>query len=199
MFHKDLITLGKGDKIMNRVLVIHPKDESTDCLSVIYKDRSDCDVITDIHTSDQEVRKAIQEHDVLIFLGHGTPGGLLCGDGRLRFARYIINKSHIPLLKDKTTFSIWCNSDEFFEMIPGKGGKGLHTRMIISELGEEYGVLGHAPLNVEEMANNMELFCGAFAKHMDTEHPEEMRRKVLEEYIGDDEVTKFNRERIVVL
>ena len=48
------------------------------------------------------------------------------------------------------------------------------------------------------MARNMELFCGAFAKYIDLP-PEEMRRRVLEEYVGDDEVTRFNRERIIVL
>ncbi len=44
----------------------------------------------------------------------------------------------------------------------------------------------------------MELFCGTFAKYIDLP-PEEMKRKVLEEYVGDDEVTRFNRERIIVL
>ena len=70
--------------------------------------------------------------------------------------------------------------------------------MIISELSEEWGVLGYAPLTKDEMAENMERFCGAFAKYIDLE-PEQMREKVLEEYTGDDEVTQFNRKNIIVL
>jgi hypothetical protein len=48
------------------------------------------------------------------------------------------------------------------------------------------------------MDENMKLFCGAFAKYIDRS-PEEMREKVLEEYVGDDPVTRYNRERIIVL
>lgn len=147
-------------------------------------------------------------------LGHGTPYGLLAGgiqkmkgdlEGRsyfTRFHHYIVDGSLVEALRGKDTFSIWCNSDKFFS---NYGLRGLHTGMIISELQEEFilpGALKAAPwtppLNEEQMAKNMELFCGAFAKYIDLP-PEECRKKVLEEYVGEDEVTQYNRERILVL
>ena len=70
--------------------------------------------------------------------------------------------------------------------------------MIISEVGEEEYCLGRVWLTEEEMAKNMELFCGTFAKYIDLS-PNEMKTKVLEEYVGDDPVTRYNRENILVL
>lgn len=182
----------------SNTLVIHPKDLTTDCLAVIYEGRG-WDVIRDYNTSPQEVLEAIKSHERIIMLGHGTPGGLLAGHdssyGFTRFHHFIVGAMHAEELKKKQTFSIWCNSDAFFKK---HGIHGLHTGMIISEEDEEWAVLGRAPLDEEEMEVNMELFCGAFAKYIDLT-PEECREKVLEEYVGDDEVTQFNRERIIVL
>lgn len=175
-------------------LVIHPKDHTTDCLEVIYRDRN-WSVIRNPDTPESAVKEAILSHPRIIMLGHGTPYGLLAARGRNRFGRYIINWSMVNLFKNKETMSIWCFSNRFFKPA---NLKGLHTGMIISELSEEWAVLGHAPLTRDEMAENMERFCGAFAKYIDLE-PEQMREKVLEEYTGDDEVTQFNRKNIIVL
>ena len=57
-----------------KTLVIHPEDKSTDFLNPIYYGR-DWTVITE-GTKD-EVRWAIDEHDHIIMMGHGTPQGLL--------------------------------------------------------------------------------------------------------------------------
>lgn len=178
-----------------KTLVIHPKDSTTDCLSVIYEGRG-WTVIRDVNTSNREVERQLKVHDRIIMLGHGTPYGLLCGDeSGNRFVRYIISDRHARILRNKETFSIWCNSDAYFEHY---GMGGLHTGMIVSEVGEEMYIFKKAILDEEEMAKNMELFCGAFAKYIDLE-PEEMKVKVLEEYVGDDEVTIFNRTNIRVL
>lgn len=183
---------------MSNTLVIHPKDSTTDCLSVIYEGKG-WDVIREYNAFSARVRREIQKHDRIIMLGHGTPYGLLAGAdteyGFVRFHHYIVDYKLAKELKKKDTFSIWCNSDQFFKRY---GIKGLHTGMIISEVGEELAILGKAPLNDEEMAKNMELFCGAFAKYIDLT-PEECAKKVLEEYVGDDPVTTYNRERIIVL
>lgn len=178
----------------SKTLVIHPKDETTDCLAVIYKDRG-WDVINDPSTPKKDVIEAIESHDRIIMLGHGTPHGLLAAGKRGRFDHYIIDDSMVELLATKDTFSIWCNSDQYFKLmnIPG-----LHTGMIISETVEELMMLSEVPLNKVQMAKNMELFCGAFAKYIDLE-PEEMKLRVLEEYSGEDRVTKFNRGNIIVI
>lgn len=58
-----------------KTLVIHPKDKTTDFLKPIYHGR-DWTVITGNCTK-EEVAKAIDEHDHIIMMGHGTPQGLL--------------------------------------------------------------------------------------------------------------------------
>ena len=185
-------------------LVIHPKDPSTDCLEVIYEGRG-WTVIRDFDTQNEEVVRQIQAHDRIILLGHGTPNGLLAGSmvklcsGKQifhQFSRYIIDGSHAALLRVKETISIWCHSDAYFRHF--RAGHGLHTGMIISEVSEEFYCLGRAVLNEKQMADNMKLFCGTFAKNIDLP-PKEMKKKVLEEYVGDDEVTRYNRDRIIVL
>lgn len=129
---------------MNKTtLVIHPKDPSTDCLSVIYEGR-DWTVLRDFATPQTVVDEQIRKHDRIILLGHGCPEGMLAGavvqsrSGRKtfqRFSRYIISPTQAGSLKGKETISIWCNSDAFFRKY--QAGKGLHTGMIISEVGEE--------------------------------------------------------------
>lgn len=180
--------------MMSNTLVIHPEDETTACLKALYKDK-DWDVISDIHTSDKEVREAIQSHDRIIMLGHGTPQGLLCSDGSDRFARYIIDTSHGELFKGKDTFSVWCNSDRYFRAL---GLHGFHTGMIISEVGEEWVVFGSAPLDDTEMRWNMEDFCRAVAEGIELT-PEQCKAHILEQYNRLDAVTIYNRTNLFVL
>lgn len=190
---------------MNKTtLAIHPKDPSTDCLGVIYEGR-DWTLIRDFNTPAEEVEKQIRKHDRIILLGHGYADGLLAGamqkraDGTEVFQRFdhvIVGPAQAHLFRNKETFSIWCNSDAYFKKY--QAGHGLHTGMIISEVSEEIYCLGRAVLDQRQMAENMERFCGAFARYIDLP-AEEMKQKVLEDYVGDDEVTRFNRERIVVL
>lgn len=177
-----------------KTLVIHPKDITTDCLKVIYEKRPEWDVIRNPLTPRKVVEREIESHDRIIMLGHGTPYGLLAAGPSGRFDHYIVDGNMIELLMEKETYSIWCHSDEFF----AGWGKGFHTGMIISEVGEEWYCLHKIVLNKEKMAKNMELFCGTCAKYFDLP-PEEAREKILEEYVGDDEVTQFNRKNIVVL
>jgi hypothetical protein len=58
-----------------KTLVIHPKDRTTDFLKPIYHGRG-YTVITGGCTK-ADVAKAIDEHDHIIMMGHGTPQGLL--------------------------------------------------------------------------------------------------------------------------
>lgn len=60
---------------MSKVLVIHPDDRSTQMLKAIYEGKG-YDVITDCSISHDDLIKAIEEHDTIIMLGHGTPSGL---------------------------------------------------------------------------------------------------------------------------
>ena len=93
---------------MNKILVIHPDDRSTDCLKLIYKDRTDMDVINDFRNiSEKELINIISKYDKIIMLGHGTPGGLF----DVQKGGYLINSNFVPVLKEKETISISCHSD----------------------------------------------------------------------------------------
>lgn len=173
-----------------KTLVIHPSDRTTDMLCLIYKNR-DWTVCRDNGISDEELRELIKTHDRIIMLGHGTPYGLI----NSRRSGYIVNSSHVDLLKEKECISIWCKSDEFFSKynIPG-----FHTGMIISEVDEEYYMLGYAPLNEEEILNNMLFFSRIVAECIDMS-PIDMKKHILNKYNFKDEVTQYNRGNIIVI
>ena len=56
-------------------MIIHPKDKSTDFLKVVYAGKEGFTVINS--GTKEEVVKAIDTHDHIIMMGHGTPSGLL--------------------------------------------------------------------------------------------------------------------------
>ena len=175
---------------MSKVLVIHPEDRSTDFLKLIYEDK-DYDVINSCDVTDNQIRNAIKKHDKIIMMGHGIGSGLL----NPRYGGLIINDSHADLLREKETVSIWCFSDRYFRR---NGIPGFHTGMIVSEVLEEMFVLGYAPLDRDELLNNMEYFATIVGECIDSS-PEWMKKYILNKYNDDDPVTEFNRNNIIVL
>ena len=175
---------------MSKVLIIHPEDKSTDFLKLIYEGK-DYDVINSCDVTDKEIRAAIKKHDKIIMMGHGIGSGLL----NPRHGGLIINDSHADLLREKETVSIWCYSDRYFRRneIPG-----FHTGMIISEVLEEMFVLGYAPLDRDELLNNMEYFATIVGECIDGS-ADWMKKYILSKYNDDDPVTEFNRNNIIVL
>ncbi len=120
-----------------KTLVIHPQDKSTDFLIPIYmnlKSFPDFDDVTIIRggMSKDEVDKLITEHDRIMMMGHGSPGGLF-SVGQFGTQGFIINYTTVPLLQDKECIFIWCNADKFVE---ANNLKGLYSGMFISETSE---------------------------------------------------------------
>lgn len=120
-----------------KTLVIHPQDASTDFLTPIYmnlKSFPDFDDVTIVRggMSKSEVDKLITEHDRIMMLGHGSPGGLF-SVGQFESQGFIINHTTVPLLQDKECIFIWCNADRFVET---HNLKGLYSGMFISETSE---------------------------------------------------------------
>ena len=113
-------------------LVIHPTDESTDFLAPIYNRLPDVTLVT-TGCSRLELMDMIDEHDQVIMLGHGTPGGLLNVSG-FRTGLYIVDAlvSEALAAKDNSIF-IWCNADQFVNRYKLKG---LYSGMFISEVAE---------------------------------------------------------------
>ena len=114
-----------------KTLVIHPKDETTDFLSLIYSGR-DWTVINDPLISDSELINQLHTHDRIIMLGHGTMWGLLTSHISKNEVgyKYIINSEHAHILRKKKCVFIWCNADVF---VNEYSLKGFYTGMIISE------------------------------------------------------------------
>jgi len=120
-----------------KILVIHPQDKSTDFLIPIYmnlKSFPDFDDVTIVRggMSKSEVDKLITEHDRIMMMGHGSPGGLF-SVGQFESQGFIINHTTVPLLENKECIFIWCNADRFVE---ANNLKGLYSGMFISEVSE---------------------------------------------------------------
>ena len=113
-------------------LVIHPTDASTDFLKPIYANITDATIMNGGVSKDQ-VAKAINEHDRIIMLGHGSPYGLFSIGQFHGNNGYVIDESMVPLLLDKECISIWCNADQFMNR---HQLYGFYSGMFISEVGE---------------------------------------------------------------
>ena len=153
------------------------------------------DVINDYTISDEELTEQISKHDMIVMFGHGTPEGLIAWNWETRESRYIINDSHADLLRTKKTYSMWCNSDEYFSR---HDMKGFHSGMIITEEFEAYmfGIIEY--LN-EEIVESLTPLMNAMRDTLEMDDLQEMKRIILERYNADDAITQFNRNNIIVL
>ena len=121
-----------------KTLVIHPKDKSTDFLKPIYGGLDDVTLVTG-GLNQQELIQAIQTHDQVMMMGHGSPGGLF-SMGRFpienRFNGYAVGSDLVEALsqKDNNIF-IWCNADQFVDR---HGLKGFYSGMFVSEVSEAF-------------------------------------------------------------
>jgi hypothetical protein len=140
-----------------KTLVIHPQDSSTDFLTPIYmnlKSFPDFDDVTIVRggMSKSEVDKLIIEHDRIMMMGHGSPGGLF-SVGQFKSQGFIINNTTVPLLENKECIFIWCNADRFVET---HNLKGLYSGMFISEVSEaNYCGLPGTPQDIVDESNDV--------------------------------------------
>jgi hypothetical protein len=121
-----------------KTLVIHPHDASTDFLSPIYTGLDDVTLVTGDWSQDQ-ILEAIQTHDQVMMMGHGSPSGLFpVGQFPTNspFSSYVIGTSMVEALKQKdNNIFIWCNADQF---VNRHGLKGFYSGMFVSEVGEAF-------------------------------------------------------------
>ena len=116
-----------------KTLIIHPKDESTTFLDVVYAPIENKTLITG-GVSKTDVIKLMHEHDRIMMMGHGSPAGLFAVGQFNNTGAYIIDQTMVPYLKHKMdSVYIWCNADKFVEVF---GLKGFYSGMFISEVGE---------------------------------------------------------------
>jgi len=163
-----------------KTLVIHPDDRSTDFLSQIYEGRG-FTVITK-HKRDLPKNKFIQEiknHDRIIMMGHGYPGGLFMSH---------IDSTLVYLLREKECVCIWCNADQFVNRY---GLKGFFTGMFISEVSEAGWF--NIKTTQEAVDYSNELFTRLVTENIDNENPQPI---IKENYVGDCPVIRYNNDRL---
>jgi hypothetical protein len=161
-----------------KTLVIHPKDSTTDFLSVIYSDKKDWTVVTTF-TGKSKLVEQIKSHDRIIMLGHGTEYGLLGGMG------FVINPSLVYLLKEKDCVCIWCNADVFVEKY---NLKGFYTGMIISEF--EEALLYCVSCYYNQISESNILFADSVKKSITSDN---MLQEMVDTYKSDENpVIQFN-------
>ena len=114
-----------------KTLIIHPEDESTTFLDIVYKDIPNQTLVTGGYTKG-EIQQLIREHDRIMMMGHGSPVGLFSVGKFDSSNGYIIDQLMVPLLREKKdNVFIWCNADRFVDMFKLKG---FYSGMFISEV-----------------------------------------------------------------
>lgn len=148
-----------------KTLIIHPEDASTSFLDIVYTPIEDKTIITG-GVSKTDVIKLINEHDRIMMMGHGSPGGLFSVGKFPGSGAYIIDQTIVPYLKNKdNSVFIWCNADRFVDVF---GLKGFYSGMFISEVGEAYycGLPGTEQDQVDESNYG---FCNIISKYINND------------------------------
>lgn len=178
-----------------KTLIIHPKDESTWFLDIIYKNLPNKTLVTGGVTKAQ-VRELIRSHDRVMMMGHGSPGGLFCVGQFENTYGYIIDESMVAALKDKKdSVFIWCHADQFVRKM---GLTGFSTGMFISEVGEAMWCgVRQADQDMVDESNFLFMEEAATAITADTK---ELHRVVTTgqyaKLASQNPVAKYNHERL---
>jgi hypothetical protein len=179
-----------------KTLIIHPEDDSTSFLDIIYKPIEDKTIISG-GLSKMEVMKMIESHDRVMMMGHGSPNGLFSVGQFQTNNGYIIDSSMVPLLKEKNnSVFIWCNADKFVDFYRLKG---FYSGMFISEVGEAtYCGLPGTPQDVVDESNYG--FCEIVSKYVN-EDTKSIYENVLKEYgeiAEENPVALYNHKRLYI-
>ena len=174
-----------------KTLVIHPQDETTDFLKPIYQSIK-ANVISG-NCSKEEVHWQIQQHDRVIFLGHGSPNGLFAVNQFKNEAIYsfVIDDNTAKLLKGmKNNIYIWCHADQF---VKRHQLNGFYTGMFISEETEAYLFNIHPMEN--EVSTSNELFSRLVGSYIN-KSSRQLHNIINENYkIVNSSICDFNRCR----
>jgi len=181
-----------------KTLIIHPEDASTSFLDILYTPIENKTVITG-GVSKTDVIKLINEHDRVMMMGHGSPGGLFAigqfTDCGAKYGGYIIDQSMVPLLKEKdNSVFIWCNADKFVNTFQLKG---FYSGMFISEVGEAL-YCGLPGTQQEEVDESNYGFVNIIGKYIN-EDKDIIYENVMKEYgiiAEENPVALYNHNRL---
>lgn len=173
-----------------KILIIHPEDSSTDFLQLTYQGNPKLGergiIIRDVHVPNSRLKDLIKMADIVVMMGHGTEHGLVTPD-----ARFMINSSHVYLLREKLCVGIWCNANVFFEKYKLKG---LHTGMIISEVDEALHYC--IPATHDEINDSNYQFANAIRQKLRLDNLQQSRIDIQLAYQIKSPVTEFNNANI---
>ncbi len=177
-----------------KTLIIHPEDESTSFLDIVYKNIPNKTVITG-GCSKADVQQLIREHDRIMMMGHGSPAGLF-SVGMFQYSNgYIIDHNTAPILKNKdNSVFIWCNADKYVQTL---GLKGFYSGMFISEI-EEADYCGIPGTDQELIDESNFGFCNIISKYIN-EDKNVIHENVLKEYgviAENNPVALYNHMRL---
>jgi len=177
-----------------KTLIIHPEDDSTSFLDIIYQPIENKTVVTG-GVSKMEIMRLIESHDRVMMMGHGSPNGLFSVGQFQTSNGYIIDQSMVPILKEKSnSVFIWCNADKFVDFYKLKG---FYSGMFISEVGEaSYCGLPGTPQEVVDESNYG--FCEIVSKYVN-EDTQTIYENVLKEYgeiAEENPVALYNHKRL---
>lgn len=136
------------------MLVIHPKDRTTEMLSVLYAGTEAR--VTDQRTGNTEIKHLLHHtsrQERILLLGHGSERGLFSreDDRADDFDRIIVGHPHAYYLRRHggNLVGIFCHADQFAQ---AEGLHGLFSGMIISDQkeAEEYGLIALQPMIEQE-------------------------------------------------
>jgi hypothetical protein len=183
----------KNDNILKmKTLVIHPDDRSTDFLRAVYKDIPNKTVMTKGHVWDVDL--AIESHDRIIMLGHGTPNGLL-SVGQFKGSAYVIDSTSAELLSNKKEcIFIWCYASDY---VKKHNLKGFSSGMFISEV-YEANWNGIDNVTKEEVDVQCEYFCNLLGAVVDrpVDQISEFVSREYGEMIPYCRMAEFNHKRL---
>ena len=178
-------------------LIIHPNDESTAFLNIIYKDINDKTLVTG-GVSKSDIVKLIKQHDRVMMMGHGSPSGLFAMGQFLTYAPYIIDQNIVPYLEEKKdNVFIWCNADKFVDYY---NLEGFYSGMFVSEVSEATycGLPGMSQDIVDESNFG---FCELISKHI-TKDKFTIHKNIKKDYgllAENNPVALYNNRRLYVV
>lgn len=112
-------------------------DQDCQTLRTVWQDLPDVKLIEITSNTSRPVERVTEameaEEDTILFLGHGTPMGLLCPN--FKEAVYLFSRENLDSLKAKNVFCCWCNASSFclYNEV-----KCFCTSMFISNIEEAY-------------------------------------------------------------
>lgn len=168
------------------MIVVHPKDQSTRFLHLIYENVEGVLFFDSISQREQilEAIKAAPQEEYILLLGHGTPRGLLGG---------FIGDDDAELLQDRPNLvGIWCYASTYAKK---HHLKGFFSGMFISELYEADA--NDVTATLDEVDNVCWNFSGMFGDLLRAGYPlEAIAADLMNNSNINSDLSRFNFSRL---